>query len=308
MQNRQEWLRERKTYIGGSDIAAICSLSSFGKTPLDIYFSKVNEEIEEITKDNPNYEASYWGTQNEAAIARRYAEDHNVTVWAEPKVIRHKEYPFFAANIDRWVGDREYILECKAAHFLKGREWQEENTDEIPESYLYQVAWYCMICDVPKADIAVLIGGNDYREYSYIRNKESEKKLIKIAVNFWKNHVEKRIPPKCSNLSDVSNLFPIGNHKELTASENIAKKIEELKMVKEQETSLQKSINTLKIEIQEFMQDYDLLLDTKGSIVATWKNTSPRASFNLRQFKEDCQDIYLKYVNHAKQSRIFLIK
>jgi predicted phage-related endonuclease len=206
------------------------------------------------------------------------------------------------------VGNREYILECKTAHFMKSKDWGEEGTDQLPESYLIQSAWYAAVCDVPKVDIAVLIGGQDFRIYTYHRNKEFEDKLIKIACNFWYNHIEKRIPPKCSSLADTFNLFPVGNHKELTASETITQKIYELKTLRDQESSLQKAIDMLKVEIQEFMQDYDILLDSNGCVVATWKNTAPRSFFDTKRLKQECQDIYLKYVNYTKQSRMFLIK
>ena len=178
--------------------------------------------------------------------------------------MRHPEHEFLAANIDRWVGNKEYVLECKTAGFMMSKEWGEEGSDSIPESYLIQSAWYAAICDVPKVDIAVLIGGQDFRIYSYVRNKEFEDKLIKIACNFWHNHVLKRIPPKCSSLADTFNLFPHGNHKKLTASETITQKIYELKTLREQESSIQKAIDALKVDIQEFMQDYDILLDNNG--------------------------------------------
>ena len=38
-EQRIEWLRERKTYIGGSDIGCILGLSRF-KNPLDIFLDK----------------------------------------------------------------------------------------------------------------------------------------------------------------------------------------------------------------------------------------------------------------------------
>lgn len=308
MNNREEWLRERKTYLGGSDMAAICGVPSFKKTALDVYFSKVNPEITELTKDDHNYEAAYWGAKLEENIAERYAEEHNVKVTTEPNLIRHPKYPFMAGNIDRWVGNREYILECKTAHFMKSKAWGDEGTDQLPESYLVQVAWYSAICDVPKVDIAVLIGGQDFRIYTYERNKELEDKLIKIACNFWYNHVEKRIPPKCSNLDDTFNLFPVGNHKELTANETIAQKIYELKTLREQEISIQKAIDALKVDIQEFMQDYDILLDNNGCVVATWKNTAPRSLFDTKRLKQEHNDIYQQYVQEKEGSRMFLIK
>jgi len=302
MNNRKEWLEGRKSYLGGTDIASICGTSKY-KSPLDVYLSKTSDESEQ--EINP---AMRWGSLLEDDIATAYAEDTGFNIEIEPNVLFHPEHAFLGANIDRWADDKKHVLECKTAGFMKAKDWGDEGTSQIPESYLVQVAWYAAICDVDRVDIAVLIGGQDFRIYTYTRDKEFEEKLIKIAVNFWYNHVQKRIPPKCSNLSDTFNLFPIGNHKELTASEHVNEKIKELKIMKEQERSLQKSIDILKVEIQEFMQDYDVLLDNNGSIVATWKNSSPRASFNLRQLKKECQDIYLQYVNYAKQSRIFLIK
>jgi putative phage-type endonuclease len=302
MSNREEWLLLRKTYLGGSDLGAVIGVNKY-KTALDVYLEKTSEFVEEVNND-----ATYWGNVLEDVVAQEYSKRVNLPVEVETKLLRHPEYEFLAANIDRWVGNKEYVLECKTAGFMMSKEWGEEGSDSIPESYLVQSAWYAAICDVPKVDIAVLIGGQDFRIYSYARNKEFEEKLLRIACNFWHNHIQKRIPPKCSNLADTFNLFPHGNHKELTASENITQKIYELKKLKEQESDTQTAIDKLKVEIQEFMQDYDILLDNNGCVVATWKNTAPRSFFDAKRLKEECQDIYLKYVNYTKQSRMFLIK
>ena len=308
MKNRQEWLRERKNYIGGSEIATICGLSSFDKTALDVYLSKVNPDIVELTKDDPNYEAAYWGTKQEEIIAERYAEERNVIVQTQPTLIRHPKYPFIACNIDRWVGNKEYILECKTAHFYKMKKWGEQGTDNIPESYLIQCAYYASICDVPKVDIAVLIGGQDFRIYTYNRNKELEDKIIKIGVNFWHNHIEKRIPPKCVNTRDTFNLFPESHHHEIVAEDNILEKWEELKVAREEESKIADTIEKLKVEIQEFMQDYDVLIDNQGNVIATWKNTAPRSLVDQKKLKEKYNEVYLQCMVSCKQSRMFLIK
>ena len=70
----------------------------------------------------------------------------------------------------------------------------------------------------------------------------------------------------------------------------------------------QKAIEKLKTEIQEFMRDYDVLIDNNGNVIATWKNTAPKSLFDLKRFKDEAKDLYLKYTNVAKQSRVFLIK
>jgi peptidoglycan hydrolase CwlO-like protein len=103
-------------------------------------------------------------------------------------------------------------------------------------------------------------------------------------------------------------LFPQSNHHEIVAQDNIIEKLEELKNVKAEESKIQQTIEQLKVDIQEFMQDYDELTDNNGKIIATWKNSAPRLLVDLKKFKEKYNEIYLQCVNYSKQSRIFLIK
>ena len=302
MKNKQEWLRERKNYLGGTDLSSIAGLNPY-RTALDVYLDKTSDDI--ACETSP---AMRWGTLLEDTIAKEYAEVTGQTIEIEPNTIYHPSMKFLGANIDRWVGDKEYVLECKTAGFTRGKEWGEEGTDQIPESYLVQVAYYAAICAVPKVDIAVLIGGQDFRIYTYERTKELEDKLIKIACNFWDNHIEKRIPPKCVSTRDTFNLFPQSNYHEIVAESNIIEKLQELKGAKEEESRIQNTIEKLKTDIQEFMRDYDVLIDNNGNVIATWKNSTPRSFFDLKRFKDEAKDLYLKYSSYTKQSRVFLIK
>jgi putative phage-type endonuclease len=300
--NKQEWLRERKNYLGGSDLGAICGLNPY-RTALDVYLDKTSDDISEETNA-----AMRWGTLLEDVIAKEYAQVTGYDVEIEPNTIYHPEYSFLAANIDRWADNKRRILECKTASFLKAKEWGDLGTDQIPESYLIQNATYSAVCNVPVVDTAVLIGGQDFRIYTYNRNKELEDKLIKIACNFWHNHIEKRIPPKCVNTRDTFNLFPQSNHHEIVAESNILEKWEQLKAAKEEEVRIQSTIEKLKTDIQEFMRDYDVLIDGQGNVIATWKNTAPKSLVDVKKFKEKYREVYEKCINYGKQSRMFLIK
>lgn len=302
MQDKQEWLRERKNYLGGSDLGAIAGLNPY-RTALDVYLDKTNDDIAEETNS-----AMRWGNLLEDVVAKVYSEDTGYFLKIADGPIYHSEYKFLAANIDRWVGDREYVLECKTAGFNKNKEWGDLGTDQIPESYLVQVAYYAAICDVPKVDIAVLIGGQDFRIYTYNRNKELEEKLIKIACNFWHNHIEKRIPPRCVNTRDTFNLFPQSNYQEIVAEDNIIQKWEELKAAREEESRIQTNIEKLKVEIQEFMREHEVLRDINGNVIVIWKNTAPKSLVNVNKLKEMFKDTYEQCLNTGKQSRMFLIK
>jgi len=303
MNKSKEWYQKRRQGITGSDIGAICFLNPY-KTPLEVYLDKVSEEEHQDISSEP----IYWGNRLEDVIADEYAIRQNVKVSVEPNILQHKEYDFILGSIDRWVNDGEYILECKTIGSRLINQLGEVGTDQIPSYWLAQVAWYVAITDTPKADIAVLAAGQDFRIYTYNRDKNLEEKLIKIACNFWYNHIEKRVPPKCVNTRDTFNLFPQSNSKQITAKNDILAKLEELKIAKMSEEQIQKTIEKLKVEIQEFMQDYDVLIDENGNIIATWKNTAPRSLFDLKRFKEEAKEMYLKYASYSKQSRVFLIK
>ena len=43
MDNKIEWLKERKTYIGGSDIGAILGANKY-MSAMDVYLDKISEE------------------------------------------------------------------------------------------------------------------------------------------------------------------------------------------------------------------------------------------------------------------------
>jgi putative phage-type endonuclease len=311
MKNKQEWLRERKNYLGGTDLAAICGLNPY-RTALDVYLDKTSDDISEETNA-----AMRWGNLLEDVVAKAYSEDTGYFLKIADGPIYHSEYKFLAANIDRWAYDlhpfksemnTKHILECKTTGFTKAKEWGDLGTDQIPESYLIQVAYYAAICDIPKVDIAVLIGGQDFRIYTYERNRELEDKLIKIACNFWHNHIEKRIPPKCVNTRDTFNLFPQSHNCEIVAESNIMEKWEQLKSLKDEESRIADTIEKLKTDIQEFMRDYDVLIDNQGNVIATWKNTAPKSLVDLKILRQKYREIYEKCIKYGQQSRMFLVK
>lgn len=296
----KEQLQQRQNGLGGSDIASILNLSPF-KTPLDIYIEKTSP-IDGIEQSN----SQYFGSLLEDVIRSEYARRMGVII-SEPEIKFHNEKSFAFANIDGLVND-EYILECKTSHFSKAHEWGEEFTDQIPLYYLTQVAWYCFVYDLDRADIAVLIGGNDFRIYHYHRNKHLENKIVNRAEQFWYNNIVNKTPPDPREYSDLAKLYTNPQETEIVATEDIVKKIDVIRNIEEQINKLEKQKQQYKIDVMNYIGENSYLKDPLGNQIATWKKAKARKEFDKESFKEKNKSLYNKYLKEKNGTRRFLIK
>jgi len=304
--NKQEWLEERKTYIGGSDLGSILGINNF-RTELDVYFEKTAEGIAEDTAG----EAAYWGNVLEDVVAQEYAKRTGFKIEKPAGLIRHSEYPFIACNLDYWVIDDQgnsHILECKTANQMKVTCWGEEGTDQIPESYLYQVAYYAAITGVNRVDIAVLIGGQDFRIYRYDKDEVKESQLIRAAKKFWNNHVLAGVPPKPRTQEDAAKLYPKANGLEVRANDTILEKVCVLQDLKAREKTISEEIKGLQLCIKDYMQENEVLVGEEGECYATWKNSAGRTSVDTKKLKAKYSDIYQQCLKISNGHRVFSLK
>jgi|GEM_PF-1181216 len=92
---REEWLEQRRSGIGGSDIAAILGVDPFGKTAADVYDEKTGNGVE-VEQTLPMKR----GNVLEPIAVQQYVEETGRQVRRQP-MRRHKQYPFMVGNIDR---------------------------------------------------------------------------------------------------------------------------------------------------------------------------------------------------------------
>lgn len=187
----EAWRDFRATGLGGSDIAAIMGISPF-RTALDVWLEKTGRQA---PQDISNVEAVYWGTVNEAAVADRWARDHpDCVVRRLNATLVGRSADWKRANLDRLVveGGRPSVLEIKTASAFKAEEWD----GGVPPYYLTQVTWYLAITGWDMAHVAVLIGGNDYREFDVPRDEEDIRAVTEAATDFWENYVVKDVMPQ----------------------------------------------------------------------------------------------------------------
>lgn len=259
-------VEDRRLGIGGSDVSIIFGLSEY-KTPYELYLEKagLKESVFKMT------EPQYWGHKLEPVIREEFALRNNVSVQT-PDTLIHNKYPFLRANIDGFINDWNSVLEIKCSNVQKAKEWGEDGSDIIPLAYLLQVAHYCLVTNADAAHIAVLIGGNDYREYKYIRDLPLEVKVIDASLAFW-NSVQSCHPPKAMTEEDLKLIYP--DHKPLktiTVDDKLYPVVLGISETKKKIKELTNIEDEYRFQIMQYMQDSECLVDYEGKPLVTWKS------------------------------------
>jgi putative phage-type endonuclease len=261
----EEQRQDRKNYIGGSDIAVILGLSPY-KTPYQLYLEKKGH-----AEPEPETPYQYWGTRLEP-ILREEFEKRNFVSIEEPKDTKcHPLYPFLRGNLDGWIREWDEIFEAKTTLAYNRDKWGEDGSKIIPPEYIVQVAFYCSIMNCPTAHIAVLIGGNDYRELIYKRDEDLENKIIDEACKFWQS-LQDNTPPNPTNVTDLKLRFPQEkSEKKLQINNEISNLLTSLSEIKDEIKYFQEMEEKTKFNVLNFMQDAEVLVDENGTYLASWK-------------------------------------
>lgn len=256
---------ERKLGIGGSDMPIIMGLSSY-KTPYQLYLEKTGIDNSEQEMTPPQY----WGGQLEGIIRDEFSKRNNVTV-ETPETLVCPLTDYLRANIDGYIPEWNAVLEIKCASSFMSAQWGEDGSDTIPLPYLVQVAHYCLVTKADAAYIAVLIGGNDYREFKYIPNVELEYKILDAAKKFW-NCVKTRTPPPPINQVDLRLMYPKHDpEKTKTIAPEVAEQLTTLTETRFKIKALNEVEEQHKFNIMQFMKDAECLVDGSGRPIVSWK-------------------------------------
>src|SRR3990167_8511669 len=152
---------DRRTYLGGSDIAAVMGLSPW-KTPLQLYEEKIAETVEAISDEKRRFFARR--KRQEPVIAEMLADEYNIEVTRlsldeHPNRYTDAEYPWMAAEIDfeclmtpavraHFEAREDFSAipdgaplngEIKTVHPFAANQWGEQGSEDVPIHYSAQV-------------------------------------------------------------------------------------------------------------------------------------------------------------------------
>jgi putative phage-type endonuclease len=267
-----EWLAQRMTYLGASDIPAVLEIDEY-RSGLQVYLSKVEETAPE---DNEFLRA---GRFNEPAIIARYA--YETECIAEPngsEIFRHPKHEFIACTPDAWiidqVGDDHGLLEVKnTTKFIS----------EANPTHYVQLQYQLGCTGANWGVLCYLVQGFKLVHFRFERNEEVIRNAITAGVHFWQTHVVPRVPPKPRLPGDTVRLH--STHKDGTrviADDECIAYFNSAHGLKREIDALQKQYDLACEQVKAFMGSAEILVaqgdgDGRSKLLATFK-TDKRGS------------------------------
>lgn len=206
-----EWFAVRAGGVTASEQPALLGMSSYA-TARHVYESKVGH-----LPPDPGGKAAKWGTLLEDVVARDWAAQRGLRL-RRVGVIANVDRPHLRCSLDRLVVGRREALEAKCRNAFVSGQWRED----IPDDVLAQVAMQRVITGLDRIHVAVLIGGNDDRSFTYERDTPVEDLVVERSERLWQQVLDRTPPtvdPSALLLDLLNRLYPDrSGDRDLTAS------------------------------------------------------------------------------------------
>lgn len=304
--SREHWLAIRNQGIGSSDAAVAVGLSPY-KSALTLWLEKTGRKA---PGDLSAKEAVLWGMVLEPVLASVYAERTGRKVRRVNAVLQHPEIPYLLANLDREViglPEGTGILEIKTASFHSAPQWEEG----VPVAYQCQVLHQLAVTGHQWADVAVLIGGQDFRIYRIERDDDKIADLLAREAVFWRC-VTDDVQPEPDGSGDAGTalqwLYPQDNGQSVdftdsTEFNQLFVELLKLRDIKEQ-TEAQES--RIKQRVQNALGEATTALFAGGRV--TWKKSKDRTAPDIDKLNAEHPEIVQQYSKSIAGSRRFVIQ
>lgn len=250
--------------LGASEVSTAIGLNPW-QSPAELRAVK-RHEMEPFKGNMFTHFGEALEAVNVAEWLRRHREaGENVSIFTPPTIV-HARSPYLFATADRIVvpvgrrarAEWKALVEAKNRGQYRKQEYGD-SPDEIPEADIVQVQAQLECLDLPKGWLVALFGGNDWREYCVVRDREMGRQLVAFAEQWWRRHVVEGQPVSMDG-SDASTdylrrRYPRENAPLLEATPELKELVQMVRLsreaLKESETAEAECSNKLKAALGE---------------------------------------------------------
>lgn len=250
-----EWLLARRSGVGGSDAPKVCGVSPYA-TPLHVWLNKVHGHEEDAAL------RFRLGNLMEPVVATLYAEANGVELRTSP-MLRDADRPWQLVNLDRVRADTKRAVEIKTSARFDG--WGPPGSDSVPMGYFVQVQHQLDVYPDggPEADLAALLGGSDFRQYTIAADARVQARVRQICADFWGMVERQEMPDPDFKHEATAELVPLlcagpehAGRLKLAADSPLWATVARWEELKKQRSDLEKQADALKTELMFAMTGY----------------------------------------------------
>jgi len=191
---REQFLKERQTRIGGTDIAALLQVHP-NRGPVQVYLEKIGK----AKAVEPNDQMKR-GTRAEPYLAQTYTELTGREL-AKCPTYRHPEYPECGVSPDYMTSDEALLVEIKSHEFFVSNQYGESGSDVFPQHEEAQCMWEMHITGIHQCELFVGFSWSDLRTYPIRYDREVALGMEEVARKFWRDNVLAGVEPDITGLA-----------------------------------------------------------------------------------------------------------
>jgi putative phage-type endonuclease len=255
----KEQLKNRAVNVGGSESSVAIGLNPY-ESSVELWLKK-RGELPEFAGNEP----TKWGQRLEPLVRQEYAEQTGRVVRLPSDTLHHSKHEWMVCHPDGVTDDRR-LYEGKTARFADG--WGEPGTDQVPEQYIIQVQHNMCVMALPIADLAVLIGGSEFRLYTIAADAQLQESIVEAEQEFLQHVTKGTRPPldysSAGIMGVLRKLYPGTDGRTLLASPEIEQHRKILEAAKAQETQSAQIAKTAKALLLDFMGNASALRFADG--------------------------------------------
>lgn len=284
---RADFLAERRTGIGGSDVAAIMGFDPW-REPLDVWREKV---LGDESRETPGMRR---GRIFEAPVLAKYAA-----------LTGAKLLPLEGPIRDGWrIGNLDGIaridgwnrgVEVKTQS--SDEEWGEPGTDDVPVYYQTQAQWYMDLAHLEEFDFPIVLWPSHAASlrnligltpaeivdalgisvYSMQYNATAAKQALEECERFWRDHVLTRVPPLPRSPEAAGRNWYSVAGKSVPADDRVIELLREYDAIREEDAEIKTRRERVKFQLSVIAGEADAFVHPgTQSTLATLKTTIKR--------------------------------
>ena len=248
----------------------------------------------------------FWGTTLEPVIRDVFSTKIGKVVEVMPYIFQSEDYPFMIADIDGIIREDDgsvSLVEIKTVSAFKAGEW----ADGLPAEYYIQIQHYLAVCELPRAYVVYLIGGNELHYELVERDEETISTIIMLESAFWDKVVRRQKPDVDENSAEaLDQLYPASNKTSIILPDEADKLLDDYMAIKAIEDDVKKQKNLLENQLKSMLGEAECAKSRNGFSVSWKEAVSTR--LDTAALKKEQPDLVAKYTVRSCYRRFSVYK